>query len=556
MSRGPADALVAAASRSTVDGVFRCAARTWPGRAAVVEGERALTYRELDRLVDHVAGWLAARGIGRGDRVAILSENSASYVAVMLACARVGCILACQNWRLTARELRHCIALVEPKMVLVSDRFAALLDEVDDGGGGSASGGAPRFRLDAALAARWAEAEPLAPLSPADAGANANPGTEAGGGLDPEAILFILYTSGTTGLPKGAAISHRAEIVRNLAWHLSFGIRPGDTMVVWMPLYHMGGADQALGTLLGGGKVIVMEGFDAPRIARIAAREPLGWLITMPGTTDRMISAIKAEPSPPVGVRAVGVMPDLVPRAEIAELTALVDAPYPNTFGSTETGSPPCSGSCLPIGVVPERLSKQLSPFCELRLVDPDGNDVPDGTPGEAAVRGPTLFSGYWRADETNAKDFRGGWFHMGDLLVRREDGTFDFVDRAKYMIKSGGENIYPAEIEQVLLTDPRVAEAAVVRRTDPRWGEVPVAFVARRDGAPLEDADLYRRCRTELAGYKQPKGIRFIGFDDFPRSASGKVQRHELESRLAEEAAAQEAAAGGEGIGREAGGS
>ena len=529
---GPPETLVAAASRSTVDGVFRCTARTWPGRTAVEEGERALTYRDLDRLVGRVAGWLAAHGIERGDRVAILSENSASYVAVMLACARIGCILACQNWRLTARELRHCISLVEPKMMLVSDRFATLLDEVDGRGNGAAT--TPRHRLDAALAARWAEAEPPAP-----------PAAEAADGLDPEAILFILYTSGTTGLPKGAAISHRAELIRNLAWHLSFGIRPGDTMVVWMPLYHMGGADQVLGALLGGGKVIVMEGFDAPRIARIAAREPLGWLITMPGTTDRMISAIRNEASPPVGVRAVGVMPDLVPRAEIAEITALVDAPYPNTFGSTETGSPPCSGSCLPPGVVPERLSKHLSPFCELRLVDADGNDVPNGVPGEAAVRGPTLFSGYWRADETNARDFRGGWFHMGDLLVRHEDGTFDFVDRAKYMIKSGGENVYPAEIEQVLLADPRVAEAAVVRRKDPRWGEVPVAFVARRDGAPLEDADLYRRCRADLAGYKQPKGIRFIGFDDFPRSASGKVQRHELESRLAKEEAEEKEESG-----------
>ena len=259
MSPGAPETLVAAASRSTVDGVFRCTARTWPGRTAVEEGERALTYRDLDRLVGRVAGWLAAHGIGRGDRVAILSENSASYVAVMLACARVGCILACQNWRLTARELRHCISLVEPKMVLVSDRFATLLDEVDGRGSGS-GGGAPRHRLDTALAARWAEAEPPAPID------------EAAGGLDPEAILFILYTSGTTGLPKGAAISHRAELIRNLAWHLSFGIRPSDTMVVWMPLYHMGGADQVLGTLLGGGKVIVMEGFDAPRIARICRR--------------------------------------------------------------------------------------------------------------------------------------------------------------------------------------------------------------------------------------------------------------------------------------------
>ena len=527
MNPGSPEALVASASRSTLDGVFRSTARTWPGRVALEDGEQSLTYRELDRLVDRVSGWLVANGIGRGDRVAILSENSTHYVAVMLACARVGCILACQNWRLTARELRHCISLVEPTMMLVSDRFATLLDEVDGGGGDGAAG--TRHRLDGALAARWAEADPPGPATVASAGAVA-------GALDPEAILLILYTSGTTGLPKGAAISHRAELVRNLAWHVSFGVVPGDTMVGWMPLYHMGGADHVLGTLLSGGKVIVLDVFDAPRIARIVSREPLGWLITMPGTTDRMIAALKAESSPPVRVRAVGVMPDLVPRAEIAELTRLLDAPYPNTFGSTETGSPPCSGSSLPPGVVPERLSKHLSPLCELRLVDAHGNDVPDETPGEAAVRGPTLFSGYWCADETNAKDFRNGWFHMGDLLVRHEDGTFDFVDRAKYMIKSGGENIYPAEIEQVLLADPRVAEAAVVRRTDPRWGEVPVAFVARRGGAPLEDADLYRRCRSELAGYKQPKGIRFIDFDDFPRSASGKVQRHELESRLAKE--------------------
>ena len=529
-------ALAAAAGRATVDGVFRTVAGTWPERVAVQEGERSLTYRALHRLVDGISGWLARCGVGHGDRIALLSENSTAYVALMLAAARTGAVLACQNWRLTARELRHCISLVEPKIVLVSDRFATLLEEVEGGASGAADGGvgtgmgAPegaggsasgeRHRLNGALTARWAESAPPSGPPPE---------------VDEEDVLLILYTSGTTGLPKGAAISHRAELARNLVWHLSFGIAPGDTMVAWMPLYHMGGADQVLGTLLGGGKVIVMDAFDAAGIARIAAREPLGWLVLMPGTTERMIAAVKAERMAPVGVKAVGVMPDLVPRSEIGELTSLFNAPFPNTFGSTETGSPPCSGGCLPIGVVPERLSKRLSPLCEFRLVDEAGRDVPSGVPGEAAVRGPTLFSGYWRADEVNAKDFRGGWFHMGDLLVRNEDGTFDFVDRAKYLIKSGGENIYPAEIEQALLADPRVAEAAVVRRRDPRWGEVPIAFVARRDGAALAADDLYRRCRETLAGYKQPKGIRFLDFEEFPRSASGKVQRHELESRLQE---------------------
>ena len=147
-------------------------------------------------------------------------------------------------------------------------------------------------------------------------------------------------------------------------------------------------------------------------------------------------------------------------------------------------------------------------------------------------MRGPTLFSGYWAAPETNAHDFRGGWFHMGDVFVRNPDGTLDFVDRVKYLIKSGGENVYPAEIERVLLRDPRVAECAVVRAKDSKWGEVPVAFVARHDES-LDEATLLALCRGELAGYKQPKQIRFITIDQFPRSASGKVQRHELERLL-----------------------
>ena len=189
----------------------------------------------------------------------------------------------------------------------------------------------------------------------------------------------------------------------------------------------------------------------------------------------------------------------------------------------------------MPIGVAPTRLSKEQSPFCEVRLVDADDRDVPDGLPGELCMRGPTLFSGYWAAPEVNAHEFRGGWFHMGDVFVRNPDGTLDFVDRVKYLIKSGGENVYPAEIERVILQDPRVADCAVVRRKDPTWGEVPVAFVARRDES-LGEADLQALCRANLAGYKQPKAIRFIAFDAFPRSASGKIQRHELERRLAGE--------------------
>ena len=170
--------------------------------------------------------------------------------------------------------------------------------------------------------------------------------------------------------------------------------------------------------------------------------------------------------------------------------------------------------------------------FCEIRLVDADDRDVGPGEPGELAIRGPTVFSGYWNADSTNARDFRGGWFHMGDMFVRNPDGTLDFVDRVKYMIKSGGENIYPAEIERVLMLEARVADAIVVRRPDPKWGEVPVAVVARKDDS-LTAAELLSRCRENLAGYKQPKDVVFVDLEQLPRSTTGKIQRHEVEAWL-----------------------
>jgi acyl-CoA synthetase (AMP-forming)/AMP-acid ligase II len=294
----------------------------------------------------------------------------------------------------------------------------------------------------------------------------------------------------------------------------------------------MGAVDNGLGTLMSGGKVIVVRGFEAERLAEVVANEALGWLLLMPGMVGRFARVLAERAIEPRGVKVCGVMADLVPPSEIAEITTLLRAPYANTFGATETGCPPCSSSLIPVGEAPTRLSKRQSPFCEIRLVDAEDRDVPDGTPGELAMRGPTMFSGYWNLPEVNAVDFRGGWFHMGDVFVRNPDGSLDFVDRVKYLIKSGGESIYPAEIERVMLQDPRVAEVAVVRARDPRWGEVPVAFVARRDPS-LDEAALSALCRAQLAGYKQPKGIYFIAVEAFPRSASGKVQRHELEARI-----------------------
>ncbi len=482
------------ASRSTVASLIASRARVAPDRLAVIDGARRFTYAQLDERARRLATVLAARGVGSGDRIALISENRAEILELFVAAARLGAIVACQNIRLAKPELAHCLALVAPRLSISSSRFAGELVFGE--------------AYEAALAA--AALHEL-------------------GDVDPEAALLILYTSGTTGLPKGAVISQRAQIVRNLVTRAEFGIAPDDTFVAWSPLSHMGAADNSLGTLMAGGTVIVVDGFDAARLAEIVATEPLGWLLLMPGMVGRLCDELEARGTRARGVRVCGVMADLVPPTDIARITTLLGAPYANTFGATETGCPPCSSSLIPIGVAPVRLSKQQSPFCEVRLVDSDDREVSDGAPGELAMRGPTLFSGYWDNAAANAHDFRGGWFHMGDVFVRNADGSLDFVDRVKYLIKSGGENIYPAEIERVLRMDPRVTEAAVVRLRDATWGEVPVAFVAGDVGV----TELAALCRRELAGFKQPKQIRFLPHDAFPRSASGKVQRHELEKKL-----------------------
>jgi len=495
-------------SASTVAGLFHEHARRIPDAIAIDDGIVVRTYENLDDRTARLAQVLVDHGVSLGDRIAVLSENRSEYLELYIAAARIGAVIASQNWRLAAPELLHCLNLVEPAVTFVSKRHLASLEKTGFRGN--------TVVLEVLYEKLIAATAPLSEIVE----------------LDPEAAYLILYTSGTTGLPKGAVISHRAEIARNMTLRAEFGIHPEDTFAAWSPLYHMGAAEFSLGTLMAGGKVIVVDGFDQVRLADIVAKEKLGWLLLMPGMVGEFARYLETNQITAKGMRVCGVMADLVPPADIQKITALLGAPYANTFGATETGCPPCSSSLIPIGVAPTRLSKQQSPFCEVRLVDPEDKEVVNGEPGELCMRGPTNFSGYWQADETNAEDFRGGWFHMGDVFIRNADGTLDFVDRVKYLIKSGGENIYPAEIERVLLDDPRVSDAAVVRRADDKWGEVPIAFVACRDET-IRKEDLYKRCRDALAGYKQPKDIIFINFDDLPRSASGKIQRHELEKQL-----------------------
>ncbi|MBL8588340.1 MAG: AMP-binding protein [Methylobacteriaceae bacterium] len=498
---------IAAAGRLTVYGLFRARALRDPQALAVEAGARRLSYAELDARVRALAGGLAARGVGRGDRIAILSENRVEYVELELAAALLGAIVACQNWRLSGEELAHCLRLVTPRLLIVSARHAAA-------GRAAAPADLPVVEIERDFGRLLA-----APLSDDPA-------------VDPEDGLVILYTSGTTGLPKGALISHRAQIARMIALRLDLRATEEDGFIAWSPLFHMAATDQTLGALMSGATVVVIDGFDVEAILSALERHKVGWLVLMPGAIEPVIARLRERPIEPRGIRAMGAMADLVPIAQIAEVTALLGAPFLNSFGATETGLPPCSAALIEPGVAPARLSKRHSALCAIRLLDETGADVAPGEAGEMAVRGPTVFSGYWAAEATNRRDFADGWFRMGDLFRRNADGGYDFVDRAKYMIKSGGENIYPAEIERVLLADPRIADAAIVRKRDLVWGETPVAFVAAK--APgLTEEDVRAICRDKLASYKRPREVRLIALEAFPRSTTGKIQRHEMETWL-----------------------
>ena len=496
--------LAAAAGRSTVASLFDSRAAAHPDRPALEDANEVITYRELQQRSLRLAGVLYKAGIRHGARVALLSENRLEYLEVVLAAARLGAIVALQNRRARAAELCAALDLVQPGLVVVSEMLA---DEQAD---------ILRGRTVIEFGSSY-EDSLLAATAPPRRGA------------EPEDVLAIVYTSGSTGVPKGACISHRALISRATVVRSEYGLRPDGAFVSWSPLSHTGALDNSLATLLYGGTVIVVDGFDADRLVDLVATRRLGWLLIMPGTVARLAAALREKAAVPVGVQVCGVMPDLITPAEIAEITSLLGAPFANTFGATETGNPPASAAQIPVGAEPVSMPKEQSSYVEVRLLDPEGEQVADGEVGEMCVRGPTVFSGYWDNDEATALAMRDGWYHMGDAFRRLPDGTLDFVDRIKYLIKSGGENVYPAEVERVLLRQADVLEAAVVRRKDPTWGEVPVAFVAATSATVTPEA-LRELCRRELARYKVPKEIHLVPVDFMPRNATGKISRPELE--------------------------
>jgi acyl-CoA synthetase (AMP-forming)/AMP-acid ligase II len=487
--------------------LIAAAARRRPGAVALDDGSSTVSYAMMNERANRAANLLIGAGIGRGDRFAVLAENRIEFIELAIAAARIGAVLCALNWRFAPPELGHCIQLTGPRLLFVSPRHAPALDGLD--------------LQNVRCIAFGHDYDALR-----DAAATAPPNPAA----EPEDGYIILYTSGTTGAAKAALISHRAELARLAISRIDADLQPSDAFVAWAPMFHMVALEHCLHVLALGGTVYVVDGADIDRIVHLARTVAQWWLVLLPGMTDRVVEAMLKSGGKPAPLKIVGALADLVNPALVAATSRVFNAPFWNTFGSTETGMLPFAGTRFGIGETPVDNAKAPNSMHLFRLIDADGRDVREGDAGEVAVRGPTLFSGYWNADETNTCDFRDGWFHMGDVFAARSDGRYQYVDRIKHLIKTGAENVYPAEVEGVLLADPRVVEAVVVRKPDDRWGEVPVAFVCCNDPATTA-ADLLELYRGKLARYKWPKDVRFLATrDEFPRSTSGKIQRQELE--------------------------
>ena len=489
-----------------------------PDKPAIHFEGNTLSYAAFNARIEQAARALKAElGVNRGDRVAILSLNRPDYLVLLYACARLGAMLVPLNWRLAVPEQLFILSDAAAKVLVLEQAFDALLPTLAEKLPDTRVIG---FDFAPAGGGTWDK------LLGQARGDGRNPHT------DLSRPLLIVYTSGTTGRPKGAVLRQEALLWNGMMSQHMHGLTSNDHVLTVLPLFHVGGLNIQTTPALHLGATVTLHPRFTPDATLTTFERDRPTLAVLVHTTIQAVTDHPAWTTTDLSsLRAISTGSTIVPQHLIDRVIARA-VPVLQVYGSTET---------CPIAVY-TRLGGDLSRegstglpglCCEASIIDNAGNELPAGSPGEIAVRGPNVFYEYWGNEQATREALYDGWYRTGDIGRRDADGYFWVNDRKKNLIISGGENIYPAEVERVLMEHPHVAECAVIGRPDPRWDEVPVAYVIARSGAPVDADILKTHVQSQLARFKVPRDIVFM--EDLPRTALGKVQHFmikELDAR------------------------
>lgn len=490
---------------STVDGVLRRSARRTPARVAVEYRDRTWTYEELDEAVSRAASVLLGEGLAPGDRVGAYGHNSDAYLIAFLACARAGLVHVPVNQSLTGEDLAYIVRQSGSALVLTDPDLTGRLPA------GTRT-----------LALRDADGSLLARL----------PATPAYDGPEPrsEDLVQLLYTSGTTALPKGAMMTHRALVHEYLSAITALDLSAGDRPAHSLPLYHSAQLHVFLLPYLAVGATnIVLDAPDGDRLFDLIEEDRVDSLFAPPTVWIGLANRPDFATRDLSGLRKAYYGASIMPVPVLERLRErLPKLGFYNCFGQSEIGP-------LATVLAPDEHKGRLDScgrqvlFVDARVVDENGKDVPDGTAGEIVYRSPQLCEGYWDKPEETAAAFRDGWFHSGDLAVRDAHGYFTIVDRVKDVINSGGVLVASRQVEDALYTHDAVAEAAVIGLPDEKWIEVITAVVVPR--GEVTEEELVAHARENLPHFKAPKRVLFV--PELPRNASGKILKRELRDRF-----------------------
>jgi acyl-CoA synthetase (AMP-forming)/AMP-acid ligase II len=489
-----------------------------------VAKDKRLSYRELDQRCNRLGNGLLGIGVTSGDRVATLLMNGTESVEVFFGTAKVGGVVVALNWRLVADELSFILTDSGAETLIFGSAFAEVVAELHARGEAGTKlknwihVGEPAERPDFAEAyedmlAEASEAEP-----------------EISAGDDD--LLFIMYTSGTTGLPKGVMHSHNTTMWASLTALTTADIQWDDRYLICLPLFHVGALNPLLTTIHRGGSVTIMAEFDPSRIWQIYGEEKITVTLAVPAMLNFMLTTYDA------GVHDISklrwVMSGAAPvPASLIEKYSGMGIEIHQVYGLTESGGPACLIS--PDEAVKRAGSTGKAFFhTDVKVVDPDGNRVAANETGEVLIRAPHLMLGYWNRPEATAETIIDGWLHTGDIAMIDADGFIYIRDRIKDMIISGGENVYPAEIENVLAALEGVKEVAVIGIPSAKWGESPLAIVVKQDDS-LTSEQVLNFCKGKLAPFKLPKAVEFI--DLIPRNPTGKILKRVLREQFPGEA-------------------